>query len=180
MQGTLFELPVARPAPVMPARAAIPLAQAPDPVALEIANRIPVGLQRGRRKGWRRPPMAESVSRGTMFANPFARERLGHARGVLLFEDWLEGCLSDLKLERHGFCPAEIDALHRLRIRVHDNLWRLWRKDLVCSCPLTSRWCHRKPLLAAANEDLTAAQLFEAQRLHNESVAAARARRGRR
>jgi hypothetical protein len=153
--------------------AAMPLPVTPDPLVSEFASRIPVGLQRGRSKGWKRPPHSASVGRGTMFANPFARPQFGHARSILMFEDWFEGSMSDLRLERHGFCPAEIDALHRLRCRVHDNLWRLHRKDLICSCPLTSNWCHRKTLIAGANEDLTPAQLFAAQEAHITAAIAA-------
>jgi hypothetical protein len=157
--------------------AAMPLSAGIRANVVELGGRVPVGIQRPRRKNWQLPATAVSVSRGTVFANPFARPSLGHARSVLMFEDWLPGSISDLALERRGFGPAEIDALHRLRVRLHDNLWRLWRKDLVCSCPLTSPWCHRKALIAAANEDLSAAQLFEAQRVHND--AAARERAGR-
>lgn len=124
--------------------AAIPLSAGIRANVVELDGRVPVGIQRPRRK------------------------------------NWLPGSISDLALERRGFGPAEIDALHRLRVRLHDNLWRLWRKDLVCSCPLTSPWCHRKALIAAANEDLSAAQLFEAQRVHNDAAAQARAGRNAR
>ncbi len=161
-------------APITPV-AALPRPVVVEPLVAEFSARIPIGLQRSRKRGWRRPAHAASVSRGTLFSNPFARAQFGHARSILMFEDWLEGSMSDLRLERQGFCPAEIDALHRLRVRVHDNLWRLRRKDLVCSCPLTSRWCHRNALIAAANDDLSAAELFEAQRLHNEAEARKRA-----
>lgn len=172
----LLEQPAAIVQVIQPA-VALPTPAATQPLMDELRARIPVGLQRGRSRGWQRPPNSVSVSRGTMFANPFSRPGLGHARSVLMFEDWLPGTISDLELERRGFALSEIDALHRYRIRMHDNLWRLWRKDLVCSCPLTSPWCHRKPLLAAANEDLSAAQLFEAQRLHNDAAARESARR---
>ncbi len=82
------------------------------------------------------------AGRGSLWANPFFGRRWGHAKSVILHRRWLLGEIAALTLERLGFCPAEVDALLRLRARVLTNLWRLVGHDLACSCPLTSRWCH--------------------------------------
>lgn len=156
IQGDLFARDLSAPgrAPVI---VRPPLAVAPLPA------RLPRRLQRSRKRGAKIPPGAAWVGRPTINANPFHSKRFGHARSVLMYGDWLEGRLSDLDLERRGFCPAEIDALHRLRLRVLDRLPRLRRKDLVCWCPLTSRWCHADILIKHANEDLPAGWQFEAR-----------------
>lgn len=126
----------------------------PEPV------RIPRRLQRSRRRDARLPDGAVYVGRPTLWANPFRFERFGHARSVLMHQLWLEARLGDLELEQRGFCSAEIDALHRLRERVHARILTLRRKDLVCWCPLTSSWCHADALLRLANEDISRADFF--------------------
>jgi hypothetical protein len=80
-----------------------------------------------------------------------------------MYDNWMEGGLSDLELEQRGFCPAEIDALHRLRERIQRRLPKLRRKDLVCWCPTTSSWCHANTLLRLANEDIPRADFFRRQ-----------------
>lgn len=96
------------------------------------------------------PPSAIYVGRPTMWGNPFAYGRCGHARSVILHKEWLAGHIGALTLERMGFCPAQIEALDRLRSRVLVNLHRLAGHDLACWCPLTSQWCHAETLLALA------------------------------
>jgi len=91
------------------------------------------------------------VGRPSLFANPFRPERFGHARSVELHRGWIEGRLSALGLGRLGFCPAEVDALLRLRARVRAALPHLAGLDLICWCPVTSRWCHADTLLRLAN-----------------------------
>ena len=137
----------------------------PPPVIAQpahIPQRIPRRLQRSRKRGAKLPPRAVYVGRRTLFGNPFPAERFGHARSVLMHAKWLEGSLSDLELERRGFCAAEIDALHRHRDRVLRNLHRLTRRDIACWCPLTSRWCHADTLLRAANPDIQPGVFFDA------------------
>jgi hypothetical protein len=85
-----------------------------------------------------------------MFGNPFTLQRFGHAKSVILHRAWLKGQLGDLTLERMGFCPAQIEALHRLRQRVLDNLHTLVGLDLVCWCPQSSDWCHATTLIDLA------------------------------
>ncbi|CAN5573196.1 hypothetical protein BH10PSE14_BH10PSE14_06270 [soil metagenome] len=146
MQG---ELALARNVPIV-----VPKITMIGPVSTAPMARYPRRLQRSRKRGAKTPAGAVYVGRPTLFNNPFRFERFGHARSVLLYGDWMEGRLSDLRLERHGFCPAEIDALHRKRERIHRNLHQLSHKDLVCWCPTTSKWCHADILLEHANEDL--------------------------
>ena len=73
-----------------------------------------------------------------------------HARCVILHKAWLAGQLGDFALERMGFCPAQIEALHRKRAKTLIELHRLAGHDLACWCPLTSDWCHAETLLALA------------------------------
>jgi hypothetical protein len=82
------------------------------------------------------------AGRGSLLANPFFGRRWGHAKSVILHRRWLAGEIAALSLERLGFCPGEVDALQRLRIRVLTSLWRFAGRDLACSCPLRSKWCH--------------------------------------
>jgi hypothetical protein len=110
-----------------------------------MANR----LQRSRRKGARTPDGAIYVGRPTRWGNPFMVRRFGHMKAVRLHERWLRYGMGALTLERLGFCPAEIDALGRLRGEVYTNLHRLAGHDLVCWCPLSSP-CHADLLLRMA------------------------------
>lgn len=111
---------------------------------------MPKRLTKSRRKGYRRPDNSRYVGRPTMFGNPFTMQRFGHAKSVILHRAWLNGQLGDLTLEKLQFCPAKIEALHRLRRRVLDNLHTLIGLDLVCWCPQTSDWCHATTLLEMA------------------------------
>lgn len=126
-----------------------------------IIDRVPRRLQRSRKRGAKTPDGAVYVGRPTPWANPFRFERFGHARSVLMYDNWMEGALSDLELERRGFCPAEIDSLHRMRDRLQRSIHKLHRKDLVCWCPTTSSWCHANTLLRHANEDIPRARFFQ-------------------
>lgn len=114
-------------------------------------TRSPRRLQRSRGRGSRTPEGARYVGRPTIFGNPFRSDRFGHARSVKLHRAWLEGSIAALTLERLGFCPAEIDILFSRRARIFDRLPELAGVDLVCWCPVTSRWCHADTLLALAN-----------------------------
>lgn len=111
----------------------------------------PRRLQRSRKRGARTPEGARYVGRPTLFGNPFKIDRFGHARAVGLHRCWLQFRLGALTLERLGFSGAEIDALDRLRGRVIDRLPDIAGTDLVCWCPLSSKWCHADTLLAMAN-----------------------------
>ncbi len=86
-----------------------------------------------------------------MWANPFDPARFGHAKSVLLHRRWLAAELGARSLERMGYCPAEIDALTRLRRRVLSRLPDLQGAHIECWCPLTSKWCHADALVTLAN-----------------------------
>ncbi|WP_370631704.1 DUF4326 domain-containing protein [Novosphingobium sp. FKTRR1] len=107
-------------------------------------------IQRSRRKGWQSPPGVIYVGRPTMWGNPFQAMRWGHAKSVIVHDQWLQGRVGAMTLEGMGFCPAEIEAIERLRIRVLTNLHRLADHDLACWCPCTSAWCHAETLLRLA------------------------------
>ena len=107
-------------------------------------------IQRSRKKGFITPPDVIYVGRPTMWGNPFKHRQWGHAKAVNLHRRWLEGDLAALSLERLGFCPAEVDALQRLRIRVLTGLHTLAGHDLACWCPLSTPWCHAELLLDMA------------------------------
>jgi hypothetical protein len=96
------------------------------------------------------PDGATYVGRPTHRGNPFEHRNWGHAKATILHERWLTGRLGALSLERLGFCPAEIDALYRLRTRVLLNLHELVGHDLACWCPVASPWCHANILLKLA------------------------------
>lgn len=105
-----------------------------------------------RRRG-RNAPLPEGaiyVGRPTMWNNPFSGRQWGHAKSVKLHRRWLNHEIGALTLEKMGFCPAEIDAMERLRIRVLDRLHTLAEHDLACWCPLSSQWCHADNLLELA------------------------------
>ncbi|SEQ59705.1 DUF4326 domain-containing protein [Sphingobium sp. YR768] len=113
--------------------------------------RQPRRLQRPRKQGGPLGQGVRYVGRPTDFANPFDGRDFGHARSVRLHARWLDGRLGDLSLEMLGFCPAEIEAMHRLLDRVLRRLPELSGLDLQCWCPTTSRWCHADNLLRLAN-----------------------------
>lgn len=119
---------------------------------LQSLPRPPRRLRKVRRRGQSVKLPGWYVGRPSLFANPFRPERFGHARSVEIHRAWLEGRLSALGLGRLGFCPGEVDALLRLRARVRRNLDRIRGLDLICWCPVTSRWCHADTLLRMAND----------------------------
>lgn len=109
----------------------------------------PTRIQRSRRKGAITPEGAIYVGRPTLWGNPFMSRRFGHMKSVRLHERWLRGDIAALSLERIGFCPAEIDTLLRLRVRVLTGLHRLAGHHLQCWCPLSAP-CHADLLLMLA------------------------------
>lgn len=115
--------------------------------------RPPRRLQKVRRNGVAAKLPGWYVGRPSQFANPF-QGRFKHARSVEIHRAWLEGNISALALEQLGFCPKEVDALLRLRARIRRELPRLHGLDLICWCPLNSRWCHADTLLKLANHDV--------------------------
>ena len=92
-------------------------------------------IVRKRGKNFPLPAGAFYVGKPTHRANPFAGRQWGHAKSVMLHRRWLAHNLGALTLEELGFCPAEIDSLQRLRIRVLNNIDELIGADLACCCP---------------------------------------------
>ena len=90
------------------------------------------------------------VGRGSFWANPFLSARFGHARSTGLHRAWLQGRLSFRALILLGFNEREIMALGRLRSHQLARIDQLTGKDLICWCPLKSRWCHADELIALA------------------------------
>ena len=113
--------------------------------------RQPRRLHRIRGRKAARPEGAIYVGRPSLWANPFARPGIGHARSVILYRAWLAGELGHGVLQRLRFSEDEIAALARWRRRVLDQITTLAGHDLQCWCPLTSPWCHADVLLALAN-----------------------------
>ena len=113
---------------------------------------MPRRLQRSRRAGAVTPRGAIYVGRPTRWGNPFERRnRIGHARSVILHASWLADDLTPYILSRAGFGEHEIAALYRWRKRLVVRLHHLRGADLECWCPLTSPWCHVDTLLRLAN-----------------------------
>lgn len=110
----------------------------------------PQRVQRSRRRGHSQPEGVIYVGRPTLWGNPFEHRRWGHAKATILHQNWLDGRLGALTLERMGFCPNEIEALERLRARVLTQMHTLADHDLSCWCPLSSDWCHAATLLRMA------------------------------
>ena len=122
-----------------------------SPSIIVADEHFPRRLQRSRKRGVPVPAGARYVGRPTEFANPFEGRGFKHVRAVRLYDRWIDGKLGDMTIEALGFCPAEIEALHRLLDRVHRRLPSLSGLDLQCWCPVTSRWCHADTLLRRAN-----------------------------
>jgi hypothetical protein len=116
----------------------------------DLPSQIPRRLRKFRRNGVAVKLDGWYVGRPGLFANPF-QGRFKHARSVELHRAWLEGRISALALGRLGFCPKEVDVLLRLRARVRRALPHLRGQDLICWCPINSRWCHADTLLRLAN-----------------------------
>jgi hypothetical protein len=121
---------------------------------------MPQRLQRSRRKGYRKPAGAVSVSRPSKWGNPYVLGRTGDARH---WTGWYVGEIGD-EWANHGSYPTEAEAavraveLYRLHtgpmgnheLDVEEVRRELGGKDLVCWCPL-NRPCHADVLLEIAN-----------------------------
>lgn len=108
--------------------------------------------QRSRKRGARTPHGVVYAGRPTVLGNPFTEKASSHVSSVNLYEMWVRGNLSDLRLEWLGYSPREIEALGRWRARLWAKLPTLVGADLQCWCPLTSRWCHADVLLKIIGE----------------------------
>jgi hypothetical protein len=109
----------------------------------------PLGLQRKREKGWRKPDGCVIVDRTSRWGNPFKAED-AIARGYAAnrvearrfvaqcFDDWLDGA------DWVGWRPE-------LRERILREMPALRGMDLACACPVDMVPCHRDSYLRRAN-----------------------------
>lgn len=112
---------------------------------------MPARIQRKRTKGWRMPPGAVYVGRGTEFGNPFTLAEASEFHSFMMLPDhetpreivvdWYESWLAGDDVDRADVKPPSPERIALLR-----------GKDLVCWCPL-DKPCHADVLLALANED---------------------------
>ncbi len=102
-------------------------------------------------------PGAIYVGRGSRWASPFLSRRFGHARAIGLHRAWLHGRLTPRVVLSLGFNEREALALARLRWRMLDHIDDLAGHDLICWCPIRSRWCHADTLIALSNRRAEAA-----------------------
>lgn len=102
-------------------------------------------------------PPGRWAGRGSFLANPFSWRRFGFPRSWRLHKRWIDRKISIAELQRLGFCPREVDALLRLRERVLRALPTIAGVDLVCSCAISSRWCHVDTVMVRADRLIPAA-----------------------
>jgi hypothetical protein len=107
---------------------------------------MPERIRRSRTKGWKMPPGAIYVGRGTMWGNPFSHP--DPAIAVRMFRCWLTGSLRssalfDVRLKVRG-------PLLRYRERMRAEVGMLRGRDLCCWCA-PSKPCHADVLLELAN-----------------------------
>ncbi len=119
-------------------------------------SRRPLRLHRPR---WRKAAAAPGplyVGPPTKWGNPFqVRPRIGQARSVILYRAWLNGELTPRILGCAGFGTHEIATLGRRRRWLLERLPQIAGRDLQCSCPADSVWCHADVLIALANSGAT-------------------------
>jgi len=97
---------------------------------------MPVRIQRRRTKGWQMPANTVSVTRPSVFGNPFTEG--GPEQRVVMYREWLRGS----------------GRMDRPLQKLLYNLPALRGKDLACFCPL-GQVCHADVLLELANREGT-------------------------
>ena len=113
---------------------------------------MPKRIQQRRTKGWRKPEGAVSVTRATMWGNPYRIVRDGGFMWVepggqhIKCSTDREGNLRERRAEAVQLFREHWAPLHRDAIRKE-----LAGKDLMCFCPLDQP-CHADVLLEIANE----------------------------
>ncbi len=103
---------------------------------------MPQRIQRRRTKGWRMPEGAVSVTRPSVFGNPWrvVVGEMSASAAVDMYRRWLTGDL-----------PHNGVAGGLRRVVVLARLNELRGKDLACFCPLDGQPCHADVLLELAN-----------------------------
>ncbi len=91
---------------------------------------MPQRIQRSRKRGWRKPPNTECISRPSKFGNPFAIDEYGRERAIKMFEDWI-------------LAPEQASLLDEARRTLRG-------KNLCCWCRLGLA-CHADVLLELVN-----------------------------
>lgn len=74
------------------------------------------------KRGEKFPPNTKSVTRNSIFGNPFTVKRFGRTNAVRLHRYWLEGTVSDWYFREIGFTRLEIQELDDRRIKVLKRL----------------------------------------------------------
>ena len=116
----------------------------------------PTRIQLSRRKGWRLPEGAVSVSRPGRFGNPFTREAAIES-GFATDETWqafVVGCFRDwLGPSQSGCDWWQGPESHKRRAAIIDGLPALRGKNLACWCKPGAP-CHADVLLELANRPI--------------------------
>lgn len=107
-------------------------------------SRTPKRIQRKRTKGWRMPPNAVYVGRGSVWGNPFKGPEALRLYRLLWRRRW-----KDLAREGIGYGMISLNLVCLL-LAWERRLPKLRGKDLACWCPL-DRPCHVDVLLRKAN-----------------------------
>jgi hypothetical protein len=119
-------------------------------------QRQPVRIVRTRKTFNVTPHGARYIGRPTLWANAFSRPGIGHAKSVILYDNWLQGHVNGPVLRRLCFTEDEINAMARWRARLMPRIVELRGFDLQDWCPKTSSWCHGNTLLRLANGPISA------------------------
>lgn len=103
------------------------------------------------RRGKKFPANTKSVTRPSIFGNPFPVSVFGHARAVRHHRRWLLGTLGVIGLQYLGYELDEIFELTEKRNKVLKRLPELKGYNLGCYCRLGVT-CHRNTLLELSNK----------------------------
>lgn len=124
--------------------------------------RTPERIQRRRIKGWRMPPLATYVGRGTRWGNPAVLNTSAKAGAV---STWVRDRETAARMYRHAVTAGgmTVGVEHWSRGEWHpvpsveEICARLAGRDLACWCPLPVAGdpdhCHAAVLLEIANTD---------------------------
>lgn len=115
----------------------------------------PVRLQRKRTLGWRMPPNAIYVGRGTRWGNPFRVGNVGcdGSHSDPMFCEYYGVATRAEAVEKYRAWREAVAAEHQKRASGFVDQWLhpLRGKDLACWCPLDQP-CHADVLLELANK----------------------------
>lgn len=120
----------------------------------------PQRIQRKRTKGWKMPPNTVSVTRPSIFGNPFPSDISGPADAVDRFRRWATGNMSALEMSqssRSDRWSGGNSSVNLVDVRrwMRDEMPKLRGKNLACFCALDAP-CHADVLLELANSPVSA------------------------